>query len=481
MAHKSRGRGHKAQTQAPPPQDRRRPSSLSDEDDDGSESQDESARIIKQDLYAQLKEARRNKRKAPATTDFSDEERREMEEDPDADEDEDEERPRTRKRSRNDEDLTGGEDLEDNGPAQRRGHDTNSGDDDERREPERPNKRVRSNPTFTSTPATSVPSTIPKLKRKKPSASNHSQPSEHGSQLANGKDGSQDGPTPSNVNDTAAAEPDSPFKIVHGGRKAREGDASPLTRSLLKTMNLIFRVYLSTTNAWPNENDAANELKSAFKTACRQIHADRRLTRYEKDHLYAEYIGSVGAQRRSQLRGEVKSKAQALVAKFYQLEGTRPEIAARVKDLLSKKSFTFRDPSERRSMYGHDIFAHIIVQQWFSHTDSEGCGPYGIQFNPIPLPLIALVATAIHCALVDWQSGACSPKTNKFEYDVYQPIYSAHLTALETWQQMDGGRCATRQQRLWSRVWELSGREPLPVEGADDFDEEDYTRASDAE
>lgn len=44
------------------------------------------------------------------------------------------------------------------------------------------------------------------------------------------------------------------------------------------------------------------------------------------------------------MRGEVKTKAQALVSSLYELQGSRVAIAERVKDLLTKKKYTFKVP-----------------------------------------------------------------------------------------------------------------------------------------
>lgn len=44
-------------------------------------------------------------------------------------------------------------------------------------------------------------------------------------------------------------------------------------------------------------------------------------------------------------------------------------------------------------MYGNDIFAEMIALQWF-HRGGEG-RLFSSQFKPVPLPLLALVATSV--------------------------------------------------------------------------------------
>ncbi|KAF7799076.1 hypothetical protein EIP86_010306 [Pleurotus ostreatoroseus] len=368
----------------------------------------------------------------------------------------------------------------------------------------RASKRARVDPKFTSSDGTPVASNVSRSRRK--SASSASQQAPAAATAAAEKDATsaQNIATTTTSNTTTGARttttnngrapgepttprtssaslPYTPFKPAHNGKKAREADASPSTKSLLKGSCLVFRVGMAVSEAWPGEARTASETQAAFNTTCDDVGAATRKIRYQKDHVYAKYIGDVCEQRRSQLRGEVKSKAQVLVASAYKLEGGPVAIAEQVKDLLARKNYTFKNPEKRQGMYGHSIFELIIYRQWFIRADSEGCGRYSKEFNPIPLPLIALVATAVHCALTDWESGTCQPSRNKFEYDIYEPIYRDHMASLSNWQRNNMARCAARQQGLWTRVWQLTGRQPPSINKVDDFDEADYNRASDDE
>lgn len=82
---------------------------------------------------------------------------------------------------------------------------------------------------------------------------------------------------------------------------------------------------------------------------------------------------------------------------------------------------------------------------------------------------------------MDWESGLYQPNRNKFEYDVYQPVYQAHLLSLSKWRQTNLACCAARQLALWTAVREMSGHDPSATDPADDFDEADYNRGPDDE
>ena len=62
---------------------------------------------------------------------------------------------------------------------------------------------------------------------------------------------------------------------------------------------------------------------------------------------------------------------------------------------------------KRVGIFANEIFALLLAQQWFdpSKKSSEGVGDYAMSFNPIPSPLIALIAMAVECTLRCWESG----------------------------------------------------------------------------
>ena len=118
-----------------------------------------------------------------------------------------------------------------------------------------------------------------------------------------------------------------------------------------------------------------------------------------------------------QLRGEIKTKAQGAVSGIYGISSqlSKEDIETLVKTLLRKAAFTFRVPEKvhlvyftfvsannifgkRVGIFANEIFVLLLAQQWFdpSKKSSEGVGDYAMSFNPIPSPLIALIATAAH-------------------------------------------------------------------------------------
>ncbi|KAF7798501.1 hypothetical protein EIP86_009722 [Pleurotus ostreatoroseus] len=195
---------------------------------------------------------------------------------------------------------------------------------------------------------------------------------------------------------------------ISSDKKAREANTSPTTKGLLKVGYVLYRVCLAAENVWPTESEALNQARVVFNTVCDDFGVSRRQLRYDRERIYSDFISDVLGQRKLQLCGEVKMKAQALVAKFYTLEGSSPEIAIGME------------------------------------FDDEGCGRYGHHFHPIPLPMLALVAIVVQCALIDWEIGTFQPRRNKFEFDVYEPVYRTYLTSLKKWQSTNPACCVAR-------------------------------------
>ncbi|TDL25081.1 hypothetical protein BD410DRAFT_801772 [Rickenella mellea] len=69
----------------------------------------------------------------------------------------------------------------------------------------------------------------------------------------------------------------------------------------------------------------------------------RRRARYDSDKNYSDLLVDIVGERGSQMRGEVKTKAQAKVQSHYGLEGTKSEIESKVKKLLDRSTFIFGD------------------------------------------------------------------------------------------------------------------------------------------
>jgi len=83
-------------------------------------------------------------------------------------------------------------------------------------------------------------------------------------------------------------------------------------------------------------------------------------------------------------------------------------------------------------IFANEIFVVLLAQQWFdpNKKSSESVGDYAATFNPIPTPLLALIASAVECALKSWETGTY--KNTSFTDHDYSKVYRWHSKSL-TW------------------------------------------------
>ncbi|TDL25079.1 hypothetical protein BD410DRAFT_801770 [Rickenella mellea] len=94
-------------------------------------------------------------------------------------------------------------------------------------------------------------------------------------------------------------------------------------------------------------------------------------------------------------------------------------------------------------------------------------------------PLIALIVTAVECALKDWKTGVCIPKSNQFSTDIYKPIYEHHIHNLD---QFQNKACRTNlelRRSIFSGAWQQTGHSMAdfaPESYLDDVDFDEMER-----
>ncbi|KAG1740730.1 hypothetical protein EDD22DRAFT_851776 [Suillus occidentalis] len=218
----------------------------------------------------------------------------------------------------------------------------------------------------------------------------------------------------------------------HHSSKPRMLDQTPVTRAVVKTANCIFRVYVATDNGFPTEDEIAAHTRASFKRACKDLKQNDILTRFEADAAYAATEAKIVAARPSQIRGELKSKVQSAVAGHFGLHGlSKAMLEVKIAALLHEHAYVFQNPDKRQGFFRHPIFTEIFGAQWLRKR-GEATGEYAAAFNPVPLPTLALIATAIECALRDYVKGFKETRRgfNEFSGDSYRGSYESHLLTL---------------------------------------------------
>ncbi|KDQ58870.1 hypothetical protein JAAARDRAFT_46540 [Jaapia argillacea MUCL 33604] len=257
------------------------------------------------------------------------------------------------------------------------------------------------------------------------------------------------------------------------------GEQSPGTRALIKRANTIFHVYVATEEGFPSKDEITTHSKGSFARACAELKRGTYETRLE-DATYANAIEKIVGSHTSQLQGEIKTKAQSLVPSAYDISSKADsiEIKKKISALLNKSSFTFSEPVKRVGLYEHPIFAELIAQQWFKKrkrsTQADGL-VYPQTFNPIPIPMLALVTTAVECALRDWEDGVFKANVNQFSEDEYRPVYERHLKNLESNKSKAPLFWDKLLRSLFKDAWTHAGNEEIKdTNDGDDYDDVDW-------
>ncbi|KAI0685648.1 hypothetical protein BC835DRAFT_1421041 [Cytidiella melzeri] len=230
-------------------------------------------------------------------------------------------------------------------------------------------------------------------------------------------------------------------------------------------------------SAYPSEKNHWKGLRATLHRCATRLDFQEYAERFENDVTFGEDIAQHLLARIANCRGEVKYNATTCVAGYYGLL-PGPECAERVKDLVD--NFTYIFPEEggvmrRNKPFKHRCILRVITKSFFeggrgehsslaekhskrfSSTFKEGTKKDELE---LPIPIVALAATAVHCALLEWKSG--EHIKHPFHGDTYQPIYEHHVKVLEDIRN-EGGK----YHRLMADLYQTVSRGKNPAANVD--------------
>ncbi|TFY76069.1 hypothetical protein EWM64_g7940, partial [Hericium alpestre] len=280
---------------------------------------------------------------------------------------------------------------------------------------------------------------------------------------------------PAKCSSKHSAAPFTPYSQDNSAYKT-QGRQSPSTQSLLSTTYHHFRMKIALEEPFPDGTLRVAMAKASFIEACQEDGVPRRLARFRADKLYVDRMSDSIGDRVAQLRGEVKTKAQALVSGQYALASLSDEnLKKEVQRLTTRGMFHFEDTKQHKGMFKNIIIPMVFAEQWLKRKSAEGAGKYSKHFNPCSLPLIALIVTAVECALCDYETGAYSATSNLFTQEEYRPAYQRHLASLEKYRKKAPAQLAKLQKEIWTDGWRIAGRNPPKLGDRDsDLDDDDF-------
>ncbi|KAJ7202512.1 hypothetical protein GGX14DRAFT_397582 [Mycena pura] len=162
---------------------------------------------------------------------------------------------------------------------------------------------------------------------------------------------------------------------------------------------------------------------------------DLRVERWAMDTLAAagakRSVKSYGWHGRSNVGNVVRQ----LFDSHYRFEpgGSPADVAKNLQlynDLIDASAFHYKDPQTYTGYAQHDIIRLSLKKLWFRTRDDLGIKNANV-FNPIPLPTLAVIFTAIEHWIQCWSTGHYVHA--KFTETLNQERYRAHLQDLSDW------------------------------------------------
>ncbi|KAL0957719.1 hypothetical protein HGRIS_001499 [Hohenbuehelia grisea] len=152
------------------------------------------------------------------------------------------------------------------------------------------------------------------------------------------------------------------------------------------------------TTAYPSDDNNWKALRSLLRRCSRRLKFHEYAERFEEDVKFGADIAQVILNRLTNERKIVKEVAGTHVAGHY---GLRPGESPR-SSLAQKHAKHFSSVFEEAPR-NHEL--------------------------ELPIPIVALAATAVHCALQEWKDGAFVKLP--FYGNTYQDVYEHHVRVLE--------------------------------------------------
>ncbi|KAH7101918.1 hypothetical protein BKA62DRAFT_701810, partial [Auriculariales sp. MPI-PUGE-AT-0066] len=124
---------------------------------------------------------------------------------------------------------------------------------------------------------------------------------------------------------------------------------------------------------------------------------------------------------------------------------------------------------QRSGPYRHPIFQTIIQEQLFHQHERMAIDELTRgHFNPMPIGVLAIVATAVECALHDWSTGILERKGNTFTTDEWSGVYKKHVKALNTMKKIKPDMFAAWTRKLYMDCLETTKAYAALEESDDD-------------
>ncbi|KAG8924534.1 hypothetical protein FRC00_005026, partial [Tulasnella sp. 408] len=232
--------------------------------------------------------------------------------------------------------------------------------------------------------------------------------------------------------------------------RPKASDFPPDAKSAILSACSKFKALLASNGSFMDSLTENTCVAEAFQWGCNDCGVSLTLA---KEHAIVSQIRK-GA---SQMRGELKIIARAAVEAVFGFvsRDSKTLTNKRLYDqLIHENLFLYekwQNPAKPEGMWYGEILFKIVRKMWFANSKDNGI-VHSSHFNPIQPETIALVWTAVRCALDEWKDGVFIPVN--FTALSYETMYQELFCGLESLQGTSDGQAVVRD--LGVELWEES-------------------------
>ncbi|KAI0644663.1 hypothetical protein C8Q79DRAFT_927760 [Trametes meyenii] len=216
------------------------------------------------------------------------------------------------------------------------------------------------------------------------------------------------------------------------GQRPRQGDYGREVQEILRTAYVYYKADVMAKDAYPDKLTEKTWARSAWTRAADKLGIELS---------YNTELLAIITQYTWNLRGEIKNAAQSAVRGCYGFKSSVTTAACEAnkeltKRLLAGRTFVYETigntSDEHVGLYEAEAIQEVIDHVFYKDPEDDGVA-LDKAYNPFPLQGLALVLSAIQCAIEEWISGTRMNVT--FSEMAFKSIYKRHIT--ELWQYED--------------------------------------------
>ncbi|TFK88135.1 hypothetical protein K466DRAFT_451138, partial [Polyporus arcularius HHB13444] len=224
-------------------------------------------------------------------------------------------------------------------------------------------------------------------------------------------------------------------------KAALRGDFAQAAKEVLDHAVTLYKTQVTSEKAYPDKLTERTWAKTAWKQAAIELDIPLK---------YHRSIIPLITRYSWHLRSELKGAARSAVEGAYGFKPAAPDDIewieynkARATALLTNNAFAYEDPNTDKGLYQVYIIQAVINRVYYKGPEDDGVKHDDV-YRPFPLKGLALVLTAIHCAIQEWETGMFS--NVKFDQNGYSRIYDRHVADLGSF------RYKTRQHKVLEKI-----------------------------